>query len=85
LSGASPAAVSFVFSAGNSVLTIAFHFAMTGAAAARALAIAFNCTVVGRTSAAWSELMTAASAFDAPLNVPAVLPGAPPRPLPPPP
>ena len=47
----SPASVNVRFNAASSVVLSAVHRAMTRVPCARAVAIAFNCTVVGRTSA----------------------------------
>src|SRR4029453_10745340 len=54
----SPAPDSAVLSAGTSPVLIAVPFACIAGAPARARAIAFSWTVVGRTSASWSEFIT---------------------------
>src|SRR5260221_4157706 len=54
------AAASFALRAGRSTALIAAHFVMAVEAAVRAAAMAFSCTVVGRTSALCRMFITAA-------------------------
>jgi len=64
-----PAAVSVLFNAVSSIVVNVVYRAMTREPCARAAAIAFNCTVVGRISAPCSTFINPPSAALAPDNV----------------